>query len=316
MAQGIDRARLHVYDVAGGHLPLPVLDKQSRSYSELVGGDLENLEEGRPRTSPHIHRSSKVTRMKLKAKKVFGISSSSLIEHEPSKAPILAPKPEEASESERLIKDMPQRDKFPVKDMISNPKETIQSMARGSGGEQLAQAVQNTAIPHGADVRLVRAYDKVEDTKTEAERNQAIEEMEGLKETRQDLFVRWTMDRHLREVRSFPAKTVEWPDRKDFVVMDEPGRRRMQWAGYGRHVGRLPVLLSIFIAEFGIRTSLVPHDPISVSLRQCRSCLSGRNVTVASMLVPSVWRLLRQRKPSTPASKDSCSHRRLCRKHS
>jgi hypothetical protein len=175
--------------------------------------------------------------MKSKAKKVFGISSSSFIEHEPFRAPILAPKSESVSDSERPHNDVPQREKVPVKEMIRNPIETIQSVARGSGGEQVALAVQNTAITHGADVRFVQAHDKIEATSAEGERKQAVQDMDQLKETRQDLFVRWTMDRHLREIRSFPVKTVPWPRQEDFVIVDVHGKRRFQWGGYGRHVG-------------------------------------------------------------------------------
>lgn len=241
MAPGIDRAPLHVYNVAGGHSPLPIQDENSKSHTEYVDDKLNKLEAGNPQTLGHVTHRSKVTQLKLKARKIFGISHRSGIEHhEPSKALTLAPKPKSASSSnERLIQEVPPREKVPVKEMIRNPIETVQSVARGSGGEQFAVSVQQSAIPHSADVALVKAHDRIEETSEEDEKGQAIRDMDELVESRQDHFVRWTMDRHLLELRSFPAKTVPWKTRKDFVVIDDNGRTRMDWVGYGRHVGPL-----------------------------------------------------------------------------
>jgi hypothetical protein len=226
MSQGIDRTDLHDYSITGSH-------SQSRCHD----GRLDSLDAGRRSESTNVRHFSKISQIKAKAKKLFRIPSNSTVTHKTTNARTLAPRPESASDSDRLVQDVPQCKRPPVREIIRNPIETVQSVVRGAGGEQVAESLQNKAIPHGADVRLVRAYDKVATTSTETERIQAVQGWDELKETRQDLFVRWTIDRHLRQVRSSPAKTVIWQSRKDFVVVDEHGIEQMQWAKYGRHVG-------------------------------------------------------------------------------
>ena len=245
--QGIDRAALHIYKAAEAPLDTPAAGQggQLEPHAESDDGQLNDLKADRSSSSASLPRLSKRARLKVKVKKVLHIHTSSQDVDRVSSLPTLAPPPEAAngSDSDRFSDTVPEHpSKMPsAKALFHNPIGTVQSAIRGSGAEEAAKSMQNTAISHGADVRLVRAHDKLATADDESDKKVASQELDKLKETRQDAFVRWTMDQYLREVTSVSEETMPWRSREEFLVTDADGTTKMQWAGYGRYVCDLRV---------------------------------------------------------------------------
>ena len=105
----------------------------------------------------------------------------------------------------------------------------------------MADVVDSQVIAHGANVNLVRVYDKAADTDNKDERQLALKEWEDLKNARQDRYVRWTMDRHVLKVRRIPPLNLQRPQKKDFRIRDQKEEDQISWAIYGEHVRTLPV---------------------------------------------------------------------------
>ena len=247
MSTGLQRDGVNVYNAAEDPVTTPPGndDDQQESGSEDSDDSLDDLKSGD--SSPSAARQpSKRKRIKAKAKKFFHIGSPEAPDGGPP-APTLAPMPKGPGddESERLTDSKPDEpsSKEQFKEMMQNPIDTIQSMVRGDGAEKVAKSME-TAITHGADVQLVRAHDKAEDVNTKKEEKVAMQEVDKLKEARQDSFVRWTFDKHVREVKSVPAEEMSLRSRKEFVVTDERGVSEMQWREYGHHVCLLTLLNS------------------------------------------------------------------------
>ncbi len=234
MPHGLDRAPIHEYDPPGS--PSSAISASPNSETEK---DVPETND-----SSDIH-TSKRTRLKASAKRLFHIQEKSnpidAVE-DSSNAPVLAPVPESAQDDDRLVEDNRQPEHPPLKEMIKNPISTVQGVMRSGGAQKAAQTMHNTAISHGADVKLVKAHDKLESTESGSEKQDAEQELTDLKQDRQALFVRWTLDQHLRDVRVTPPKSIEWKSRSDFVVINEQGKEDMQWISYGQHV-RGPLIL-------------------------------------------------------------------------
>jgi hypothetical protein len=171
---------------------------------------------------------------KDKLKDAFHIRKDS-VEPEVHEGAILANSVEQTNDS-RLEHDLPQHEKKTTKDLIHDPVNTIKEKVTGQGSHQAAANIAAKEIPHGQEVDLVRAHDRVNRAQTDAERLLAIQDLDKLVKERQDMFVRWTMDRHVTKVRrlpkeNFPKKTVA-----DFERWDPVEGKVMDWRGYLAHV--------------------------------------------------------------------------------
>ncbi|MCJ1280656.1 hypothetical protein MMC21_008485 [Puttea exsequens] len=153
-------------------------------------------------------------------------------------APALAPSPSMSMENDRLYNPLPEYKGMQAKDLIHHPIDTVQSALHGASGAKFAEVVDNQVIPHGANVGLVRAYDKLNSAKNEKKTQGALSEVETLKKERQDAYVRWTMDRHVLKVRQDPPRTMERPRRAVYRKENKEGREEMQWSGYSQQVIR------------------------------------------------------------------------------
>lgn len=155
----------------------------------------------------------------------------------PTIPPPLAPPPKAAQDDDRLFHKAPEPEGLSLKETIKHPMETVQSAARAQGMEKFVESLQND-VTHGADVQLVRAYDKIQASKSDEDQAAVFEDLQKIKQSRQDSYVRWTMDRHVRQVTRISGNPVSWRDQADFIATNEGGKLRMQWLELGRHVSQ------------------------------------------------------------------------------
>lgn len=116
--------------------------------------------------------------------------------------PTLAPLPAFRSiEDQRLEHDLNEKSKFPpAKDFMHRPFSALQSVVQDQRGSDFAENITKSEVAHGASVQLVRQRDKVAAAKTESEKATEVETLVQMKQLRQDAYVRWTIDRHVRRV--------------------------------------------------------------------------------------------------------------------
>ncbi|KAL8654814.1 MAG: hypothetical protein Q9210_001272 [Variospora velana] len=192
LSQGLDRAALNVYAHADHHLVAPLRHGQHgprKSSSTSEGGDwnlasLNNLR----------RISGKVKQKTVKAFQPRHKKQKSTDSHT---APTLAPVPSEAADDARMYNPVPEQKGPDFKEVVKNPISSVQSALHGASGAKFAEALDNQVIAHGAEVRIVRAYDEVKSAESENARAAASADLEGLKKERQDAYVRWTFDRHV-----------------------------------------------------------------------------------------------------------------------
>ena len=223
---GLDRTKIN----SSGQVQL-VSDSSTPSNSDLSTSSLTGSEPSSPTSTPPGTKSSKAKRILLKTKEIMYGSSHDII----STAPILANASDIISNA-RLVKDPPVPEKDTIKDFFHHPASTIQSKVTGKGGQQIAGNLAAKEISHGADVELVRAQDEVEKSGTESQKEERKDAVEVLMRERQDMFVRWTMDRHVTNVRILPVGTVPRCSKGDFKVFDGDGSGKMDWEGWAQHV--------------------------------------------------------------------------------
>lgn len=181
---------------------------------------------------------SKRKRLSIKAKNLLHIGSDPTAPE--AKGPVLADAPDSVSKS-RLVSDAPTKESHTLSDLVHNPVETVKSKVTGTSGHQAAANLVAKEISHGREVELVQAHEDIARAKTDRERLLAIQNVDELVKARQDMFVRWTMDRHVTKVRMLKKPTESMKPRAEFVMKQADGKERMDWAGYVAHVcGLMP----------------------------------------------------------------------------
>lgn len=117
-------------------------------------------------------------------------------------APTLAPEPLLSSvDGERLFHDVGEKPKHPsAKEFLKHPVVSLQSTVQDQRGKDFAENVMRAEIPHGADVHVVRQADKISQAINAEDARDETEKFARMKQLRQDAFVRWTIDRHVRKV--------------------------------------------------------------------------------------------------------------------
>ena len=228
LSQGMDRNDIDVYEKTS---PTSVQTQVETPTDSVKLSSTRNVLAGALDFSKAIQ-----SKAKRKTKEALHIKDDLDREHPSPHAPTLAPLPDNDTNELRLEHELPERKHRPVKEMLKNPMEIVQSVVHMKGGNQFAEKFDQKTIPHGADVRLVKAYEAVVSADTEKEKNSAVQDLNILKGTRQDAFVRWTVDRHVKEIRKLPIRTVPWRQRKDFERISREGQIHMEWVPYFYHV--------------------------------------------------------------------------------
>ena len=242
-ASGLDRAPFTVYDKADRHIIAPLQEHAHNSSASDSDGNDTDSGNGEASTSPksfaNVRRVSAKVRSKVKTQthKILHTSHDQQAPRLPT-APALAPPPTHDGDDDRLFHPAPEHKGPEIKDLLHNPVDTVSSLLHGASGAKMAAVMDNQVIAHGADVNLVRVYDKVVDAENKEEEQSALGELEDLKKTRQDQYVRWTMDRHVLKVRRIPPLSLQRPQQKDFKMDDQEGGQ-VNWALYSQHVRAL-----------------------------------------------------------------------------
>ncbi len=160
-------------------------------------------------------------------------------------APLLAPPASAARDNDHLFTDPPTKPSGPtLKEVATHPLRTLKSAAGRQGGNAYAENLAKTDVTHGANVSIVRACENIADTTTGTEKKPAIRDLEQLKKSRQDSFVRWTMDRHVQKVRRVAAIKLPRRTKREFVDKADNGKDRIRWTAYGQYVCTLELARS------------------------------------------------------------------------
>ena len=230
-SSGLDRASFNVYDKADR-------PSSSSSHSDDHFTDADQVQADAPPASfANVRRVSAKVRSKLK-NQTHKILHTSNRQHTPhsSTAPALAPTTAHDGDDDRLFHSVPEHRGPQVKDLLDHPIETVSSLLHGASGAKAAEILDNQTIAHGADVKLVRAYEKAVDASDKEEQQSALAELDDLKKARQDQYVRWTMDRHVLKVRRIPPFNIKRPQKTDFIMRDQTNEGQINWAVYSQHV--------------------------------------------------------------------------------
>ena len=238
---GLDRASFKVYDEADCDInDTPQIHRPSPSSSDSDGHftDADQTQaDARPASFANVRRVSAKVRSKFKGQ-THKLLHTSNRQHTPhsSTAPTLAPGPTHDGDDDRLFHSVPEDPGPQVKDLLDHPVKTVSSLLHGASGAKAAEILDNQTIAHGANVRLVRAYDKAVDAGDIKEQESALGELDDLKKARQDQYVRWTMDRHVLKVRRIPPLNIKRPQKTDFIMRDQTNEGQVEWAVYSQHV--------------------------------------------------------------------------------
>lgn len=149
-------------------------------------------------------------------------------------APLLAPTPSLDTKKMRLnhvIEDKPNMP--PIKKLIREPVVTMKKLISDQGGVEFAENIGQSAVSHGASVNILRQEQKVEDASTEDEVIAEMETLVQLKQLRQDEFVRWSVDRHVRKIEIMRAPGLR-PQRPPLFESRESESSQARWSIYSK----------------------------------------------------------------------------------
>ncbi|KAK7896905.1 hypothetical protein LTR67_004793 [Exophiala xenobiotica] len=152
-------------------------------------------------------------------------------------APLLAPSPLSRNANDRLGPELQEKPRVPpIREFIHSPLLAVKEVIANEGGEDFAQNVGKAEVSHGANVALVIENARVRQSNEEDGASCDEDVLDGLKQSRQDSFTRWTMDRHVRNVGRIQAHVIPLRARKEFLQRNAQGRERIDWIGYGQYV--------------------------------------------------------------------------------
>jgi hypothetical protein len=152
--------------------------------------------------------------------------------------PILAHDSAAKSHRARLGEDLPDPKSISVDGLLHHPIDTIKEKISAQSSQQTAANIATKEISHGQEVNLVKADDRVEFAATATERAIAVEERDALLRERQNIYVRWTLDRHVTQCRVMP-KNIAKRNRSEFEYKTLEGDIAVDWKAYAGHVSSL-----------------------------------------------------------------------------
>ena len=227
-APGLDRAPLDTYKVLGDHI-------QPNGQAQVDASSPTDDSHG----TNKLRRLSRRLRFRLSGKTREEVDAHNDQRFFDSKtlAPTLAPVPVSSNQDDRFSGALPDKPDLlpPLKDLVTHPVVTIKALGHSKGGNDFAENVANTEISHGASVNLIQAHEKIEASTNDQDRMEATKGFELLRKERQDSFVRWTMDRHVRKVKNAQAQTIPRANKQEFTQVVD-GKQKVQWGDYGHHV--------------------------------------------------------------------------------
>lgn len=176
---------------------------------------------------------SKRKRLLGKVKSVLHVNNDQLNDIGGSHAVTLAASPDATSGEARLddgppLKPGPQG----FKDLVHHPVDTVKAKTERKTNKEVAVNLLSPEVTHAQDVELIHAQDTVDTANTEEEKLQACQDLETVKKARQDLFVRWTMDRHVLKLKRLESK--EQQDRRHRETISQTDSAG--WKSYSHQV--------------------------------------------------------------------------------
>lgn len=241
LSKGLDRATFNVYSHADRHLVAPLHKKDNDLEASVsVSEDEDAHPDLNVASLNNLRRISR--KIKRKTEKILHPRHKKQASTDSTTVPTLAPPPSQAADDDRMYNAVPEQKRPDFKEVVKNPISTVQSALHGASGAKFAEALDNQVIAHGAEVRIVRAYDNVKSAESEDAKTSALEDLENLKKERQDAFVRWTFDRHVLKVRQVPPRTTTRPKQEDYKSQQEGGEAQMHWLDYGHNVRHVSIV--------------------------------------------------------------------------
>ena len=112
--------------------------------------------------------------------------------------------------------------------LVQHPIDTVKAKTQRKTNKEVAANLLSPEVTHAQDVGLIRAKDALDNAHTEDEKLQAHDDLETLKKARQDLFVRWTMDRHVSKLKRLEARAAHKESNPNF--------QELGWKVYSQEV--------------------------------------------------------------------------------
>ncbi|KAI4263525.1 MAG: hypothetical protein L6R42_001331 [Xanthoria sp. 1 TBL-2021] len=120
--------------------------------------------------------------------------------------------------------------------LIQHPVDTLKAKTQRKTNKEVAANLLSPEVTHAQDVELIHAQDSFDNARTESEKAKACEDLETLKKARQDLFVRWTMDRHILKLKSLERKTTLEPRHREHGSEPTPKTGEVGWKAYSQQL--------------------------------------------------------------------------------
>ncbi len=177
---------------------------------------------------------SKRKRLVGKVKSVLHVHNDQLNDADGSHTVTLAASPDATSGEARLSHDSPPKaGPQGFKDLVHHPVDTIKAKTERKTNKEVAVNLLSPEVTHAQDVNLIHAQETVDEADTEEEKLRACEDLEKLKKARQDLFVRWTMDRHVLKLKRLESKEEQDRKHKEFSSVE---KAKSDWKSYSHQV--------------------------------------------------------------------------------
>ncbi|KAL8674706.1 MAG: hypothetical protein Q9224_007491, partial [Gallowayella concinna] len=119
---------------------------------------------------------------------------------------------------------------------IQHPVSTFKAKTQRKTNKEVAANLLSPEVTHAQDVELIHAQDLLGNAETQSDKDKACQDLETLKKARQDLYVRWTMDRHVLKLKNLQSKTTT--ERKRLESGSEPSDNsgELGWKGQCRQL--------------------------------------------------------------------------------
>jgi len=135
--------------------------------------------------------------------------------------------------AKKVVKEI---NKDNIKGFVEHPVKTVNDGIMNRGSHEAAANMAAKEIPYEQDKEILRAHDAVLEAGSDAEKERTTDNLEHLFKERQTNYVRWTLDRHVTNVRVLPRDLVAKEPLSKFQTKDPNGRVKTDWRGYVDHV--------------------------------------------------------------------------------
>ncbi|KAF2679996.1 hypothetical protein K458DRAFT_460041 [Lentithecium fluviatile CBS 122367] len=222
---GLDRATIN----HGGQIQLPQKPPQAADNHGEDDGDEKHR-------SLRVAISEKRHGAAVKIRRTLHISKGTDIEGDLGQQDSVLANPVTMESDSRLKEKIPIPDKTTMKDFMHDPIDTVKLKVSGQGNHQMAANIASKEIAHGQDVDLLNAHDDMQHAQTEERKAEATGTFDELIKERQNMYVRWTLDRHITKVRLLPRDRFVRKRKADFQIKDAHGNVAVDWRAYGQHL--------------------------------------------------------------------------------